>query len=121
MGLDVHVASLVSLATDPQVLVGAAPDSGIARSEDLGKSWRYANQGLGIPRATAVFAFPFMNRIYASTPAGLYFSDNQGKSWSFANLRVILRESPNTFEVGGADYLLAYWMGRYYGFIEPDE
>ena len=63
--------------------------------------------GWRIPRATSVFVTS--HGIFAGGPGGVYESDDGGK-WSE---RTFWRLQ----ETGGADFLHAYWMGRYYRFV----
>ena len=67
--------------------------------------------GWRIPRAHSVFSMP--RGIIASGPGGCYES-RDARSWTELKL---WRED----ETGSADFLHAYWMGRYYGFIGKDE
>jgi len=104
----------------PNTLYAARKD-GVWVTYDGGDHWTRATDGLDIPSANAVFTSPLEPLVWVSTPAGLYASAMPELGWRFANLRVIERHSPNRFEVGGVDYLMAYWMGRYYGFISEEE
>ena len=36
-------------------------------------------------------------------------------------LRLVARGGPGKFETGSADYLLAYWMGRHFGYLDADD
>ena len=67
------------------------------------KGWR-------IPRASSFFVT--QHGIIASGPGGCYQSSD-GKDWTELKL---WRES----ETGAADFLHAYWMGRYYGFVKSE-
>ena len=67
--------------------------------------------GWRIPRAASVFVTP--HGILASGPGGCYQSAD-GENWAELKL---WREN----ETGAADFLHAYWMGRYYGFIRSNE
>ncbi|MGE3313843.1 MAG: exo-alpha-sialidase [Planctomycetaceae bacterium] len=82
----------------------------LVRSVDGGKTSAPAMEGWSIPRATSVLQTPW--GIIASGPGGAYRSDD-GHQWEEISL---WREQ----ETGPADYLHAYWMGRYYGFIAAD-
>jgi len=64
------------------------------------KGWR-------IPRADSFFVIS--DGLIASGPGGCYQSKD-GENWRELKL---WREN----ETGAADFLHAYWMGRYYGFI----
>jgi hypothetical protein len=66
-----------------------------------------AMKGWRIPRASAVFATP--RGVVASGPGGAYLTPD-GENWQELKL---WREE----ETGAADFLHAYWMGRYYGWI----
>jgi hypothetical protein len=80
-------------------------------SRDGGKTAAPCMDGWRIPRAYSVFATGW--GIVASGCGGAYRSAD-GKSWTELHL---WREE----ETGGADFLHAYWMGRYYGFIGDRE
>jgi len=67
------------------------------------KGWR-------IPRAKSVLRTP--RGVVASGPGGAYESSD-GENWS--ELKLWPEE-----ETGAADFLHAYWMGRYYGFVPAD-
>ena len=67
--------------------------------------------GWRIPRAQSVLRTP--RGVVASGPGGAYSSPD-GETWTELKL---WRED----ETGAADFLHAYWMGRYYGFIKPPE
>ena len=55
--------------------------------------------------------------VYVGTPAGLYVSHDHGKTWQGTTL-VPEYEGAEREEIGGAGYLISYWMGRYHGFID---
>jgi hypothetical protein len=80
-------------------------------SRDGGKTSVKSMEGWRIPRAQSFFATGW--GIVASGPGGAYRSAD-GKAWTELHL---WREE----ETGGADFLHAYWMGRYYGFIGARE
>ena len=82
----------------------------LQRSTNGGASAEPVMQGWRIPRAQAVFKTPW--GIAASGPGGTYRSAD-GEMWTELK---IWRED----ETGAADFLHAYWMGRYYGFVPPD-
>ncbi len=82
-------------------------DSRLLVSPDGGKTSIPGMEGWRIPVASSFFATGW--GIIASGPGGCYQSAD-GKSWKELHL---WREE----ETGGADFLHAYWMGRYYGFI----
>ena len=79
-----------------------------------------ANNGLEIPRAHTIFAPPNSQKIYVGTPAGLFESSDSGGHWKNSNL-VLIFQSNTRREVGSADYLDAYWRGRYFGFIADEQ
>ena len=80
-------------------------------NRDGGQTSAPSMKGWRIARATSVFVTP--RGILASGPAGCYRSAD-GESW------VELKPWPEN-ETGGADFLHAYWMGRFYGFIKSAE
>jgi hypothetical protein len=77
---------------------------------DGAKTVSTAMDGWRIPRANFVQRTP--RGVVASGPGGAYRTAD-GKTWEPLSL---WREQ----ETGAADYLHAYWMGRYYGFVPPD-
>jgi len=66
--------------------------------------------GWRIPIAKSVLSTPW--GVIASGPGGTYRTDD-GNTWTELKL---WKES----ETGAADFLHAYWMGRYYGFVPAD-
>jgi hypothetical protein len=82
----------------------------LMRSRDGGKTAESAMQGWRIPLAKSVFHTPW--GIIASGPGGAYLSAD-AQSWRELKL---WREE----ETGAADYLHAYWMGRYCNFVPAD-
>jgi hypothetical protein len=74
---------------------------------DGGKASQPAMNGWRIPRVKSLFQTPW--GIIASGPGGAYRSAD-GQTWEELKL---WRE----METGPADFLHAYWMGRYYGFL----
>jgi hypothetical protein len=85
-------------------------DSVLERSTDGGKTNAPAMKDWRIPLARSVFRTPW--GVIASGPGGVYRSDDAA-SWKEMTF---WRED----ETGAADYLHAYWMGRYYGFVPAD-
>lgn len=85
--------------------------SELVRSADGGKTTTLAMSGWRIPRCTSVFVTP--KGVIASGPGGCYQSTD-GEHWTELKLWT-------EYEVGAADFLHAYWMGRYYGFIAAKE
>jgi len=82
----------------------------LERTSDGGQSTQSAMQGWRVPLTRSVFRAPF--GAVASGPGGLYRTSD-GEHWDEIKL---WRED----ETGAADFLHAYWMGRYYGFVLPD-
>jgi hypothetical protein len=80
----------------------------LVRSIDGSKTSQPAMNGWRIPRANSLFQTPW--GIIASGPGGAYRSSD-GQTWEELKL---WRE----METGPADFLHAYWMGRYYGFLQ---
>jgi photosystem II stability/assembly factor-like uncharacterized protein len=116
--------AVLSLAVDyhqPNTVYAVLGSQDILKSEDGGKSWKSANtDGLEIPRVSALFSYEHTPAIYAGTLGGLYQSTDSGKQWFNANLMPRGGKTA-TKEIGGGDYLLAYWMGRYYRFIGTED
>jgi hypothetical protein len=98
------------LSVTNTVSVRINKESGLERSTDGGKTSAPAMKGWRIPLVRSVFRTPW--GVIASGPGGVYRSDD-ADSWSEMTF---WREN----ETGAADYLHAYWMGRYYGFIPAD-
>jgi hypothetical protein len=82
----------------------------LERSVDGGKTTQPAMNGWRIARAKSVLRTP--RGVVASGPGGAYQSAD-GQTWSELTLW------PEQ-ETGAADFLHAYWMGRYYGFVPAD-
>jgi hypothetical protein len=123
-------AKVKRLAASPTrtFVLWAETDKGIVVTRDGGMSWRQAAADdkplfeprdpkpslptsidtWRIPVATWVFATP--HGIFAGGPGGAY-STSDGSHWTEAKLW------PEE-ESGPADFLHAYWMGRYYGFYK---
>lgn len=83
----------------------------LERSTDNGQTSQPCMNGWRIARANSVFSTPW--GIIAGGPGGCYRSSD-GLAWTELKL---WRED----ETGAADFLHAYWMGRYYGFINANE
>ncbi len=98
----------------------AATSMGVMRSQDGGENWFQWNTGLNIPIARSVFAPRGCSRLYVGTPGGLYHAAQGGEAWTNSNLMLIFRSNIRR-EIGSADYLDAYWMARYHGFITEEE
>ncbi len=86
-------------------------DGRLLRSADGGQTGSVCMKGWRIPRADSIFVTPW--GIIAGGPGGAWRS-RDGETWSELPLWKEL-------ETGGADFLHAYWMGRYYGFIARNE
>ncbi len=82
-------------------------DGKLQLSNDNGTTSITAMDGWRIPIAHTVFVTPW--GILAGGPGGTYLSDD-GKVWKELPLWA-------EQETGAADFLHAYWMGRYYGFL----
>lgn len=110
------------LNVDPQDpnIIYAACDHGILKLTNSGTVWKIASEGLEISRAYNIFTFAFSGKIYAGTPSGLFESKNSGEHWRNSNL-VLIFQSNSRREVGSADYLDAYWRGRYFNFITQEQ
>jgi hypothetical protein len=78
------------------------------READRGATSKPVHEKMRIPRGYTAFAHA--GKLWASTPGGLYETADGGRSWREIHLWP-------EHETGSADYLHAYWMGRYYGFI----
>lgn len=107
-------------------VVFAETDRGVFVSRDGGMSWRTASgqtpqfapadgdipkhlAGWRIPVAT--WKFITARGVVAGGPGGAYISPD-GEHWTELPLW-------SELETGAADYLHAYWMGRYYHFVPP--
>ncbi|MFQ6096322.1 MAG: WD40/YVTN/BNR-like repeat-containing protein, partial [Armatimonadota bacterium] len=101
---------------DPSTLY-VGTKKGLLRSEDGGASWMLSAQGLDIPFVTHVMAPAASGSIFVGTYAGLYRSDDGGRTFRDGNLRLQFEKNTRR-EIGGAAYIDAYWLGRYYGFID---
>jgi len=95
-------------------------ETGVAVTEDAGKTWRVSREGLDIPRVHALWTPRHSNLVMVGTPAGMYVSNDRGKSWTDTPL-ILQEEGAIRAEIGGIGYLTAYWMGRYHGFISEEE
>lgn len=105
--------------TNPDVWYGLM-ETGIAVTEDAGNTWCVSQEGLDIPRVSAIWTPRHCNLVMVGTPAGMYVSNNQGKSWTDTPL-ILQEKGAVRAEIGGIGYLTAYWMGRYHGFISEEE
>lgn len=82
-------------------------DSHLLSSADVGRTSSPTMDGWRIPVARSFLATPW--GIIAGGPGGAYVSPD-ARQWTELPLWA-------EQETGGADFLHAYWMGRYYGFI----
>jgi hypothetical protein len=96
----------LTLASGATLRINALDE--LVRSTDGGSTSQLAMNGWRIPRAKSLFQTPW--GIIASGPGGAYRSAD-GQAWEELKL---WRE----METGPADFLHAYWMGRYYGFLQ---
>ena len=113
-----QLSGLAVMPGDAKELL-AATAKGVMLSKDGGENWVPSNEGLGIPIARSIFA-PVGSTVYAGTPGGLYRSADRGRTWQDANLVLIFRSNIRR-EVGAADFLDAYWMGRFHNFITEEQ
>ena len=93
--------------------------SGVAITEDAGKTWRASSVGLDIPVVNSLSAPRASTDLYVGTPAGLYISRDRGETWEDTSL-ILQFSGTQREEISGAGYLTAYWMGRYHNFITAD-
>jgi hypothetical protein len=99
------------IAAEEKLPAFREPEFGEWRIDDQKRLLRRnapAMEGWRIPLATSVFVTP--GGVVAAGPGGAYTSQD-GKTWKE------LRLWPE-YETGAADFLHAYWMGRYYRYIE---
>jgi photosystem II stability/assembly factor-like uncharacterized protein len=128
---DEELRRLVNMATtDPITDLRVdrnAPDvwygltkTGIAVTEDAGKTWRVNNEGLDIVSVEALWTPRHAKLTVVGTPAGMYVSNDRGRNWTDTSL-ILQFEGAMRYEIGGIGYLTAYWMGRYHGFISEQQ
>ena len=118
LGVRAEINGAVMDPADPRILY-AAGTRGVMKSTDSGKTWSQYTDGLRIPQVEHVFKPRYSPWIFAATRGGLQVSKDAGVTWEDANLW--LQFSYNTRrELGGADFIDAYWRGRYYGFIDEN-
>ena len=92
-------------------------ESGVAITEDAGRTWRKSSQELDFPRVHTLWTPRSSDEVYVGTPAGLYVSRDGGETWQDTTL-ILQAEGAKRQEIGGIGYLAAYWMGRYHNFID---
>jgi photosystem II stability/assembly factor-like uncharacterized protein len=85
-------------------------------SRDRGETWAASSNGLAIPAVRAITTCPVTGTVFAGTPGGLCQSTDRAVSWTPGNL-VPIFHGVDLVETGPADYLVAYWMARYHGFL----
>jgi len=121
---DFGVAALSTDYHRDHVVYAVTASQAVLESHDRGHSWTEVRlDGIDIPRVTSLFTFKNTPTIYAATLGGLYQTtpaSSGSLSWVSDNLTPRGGKTAMK-EIGGGDYLLAYWMGRYYGFIEANE
>jgi hypothetical protein len=88
-----------------------AEDGQFEVSRDQGQTHAPSMNGWRIPRAVSFFATP--RGLITSGPGGCY-QTLDGEKWTEVKL---WREN----ETGAADFVHAYWMGRYYGYFQSKD
>lgn len=96
----VEVALGISVRVDESSALVCSTDGGKTSTPSM-KGWR-------IPLARSVLKTSW--GVVASGPGGAYLT-NDGETWTEMKLW------PESV-TGAADFLHAYWMGRYYGFVQ---
>ncbi|MGQ9542069.1 MAG: hypothetical protein ACUVTY_13400 [Armatimonadota bacterium] len=119
---DIIPATLRSLWLDEvrDGVLWALTDQGVMRLDPEQKRWQVVHDGLDIPVVYAVFVPYGSGRVFCSTPAGLYVLEPDANCWRSANLILIFEDNTQR-EVGSADFLEAYWRGRYLGFLHEKD
>lgn len=102
------VGQWLKLSDSLQLRVNSAGQ--LERTADSGQTVELAMEGWRIPIAQSLFLV--QGAAIASGPGGAYRTTD-GHHWEELKL---WRED----ETGAADFLHAYWMGRYYGFVPAD-
>jgi len=83
---DIGFVSIQSLALGEGELVYAGSfGAGIFRSEDGGKTWRTANEGLSDPFVYVMAVAPDQSVFAGTLRGGIFRSRNQGKTWTSVN------------------------------------
>ncbi len=122
-GLAGAKVQLLAASKERTFVIYAQTDRGVFVSRDGGLSWRASddkpifestsdhvpNQLVGWRIPVATWAINTSRGLMAGGPGGAYVSKD-GEHWAEMKL---WRED----ETGAADYLHAYWMGRYYNFV----
>jgi photosystem II stability/assembly factor-like uncharacterized protein len=79
------VAAVGVHLNDPRKILAFADRLGFVLSQDTGKSWKSANDGLNLQSKEIVFAFSFdrdnINQVFAATGERIFRSTDGGKSW----------------------------------------
>jgi hypothetical protein len=81
------------LAREGVLLVGSR--SGVFRSDDLGETWRDANQGLNLPHVRWMAFHPQVSDLefVGTEPAGIFYSQDGGEGWHTCPEVIELREA----------------------------
>ncbi len=109
------VAPVVN-SKNPQVIFTGGM-RGVLKSTDGGQTWQEKKSGLDIPVARSVIAPRGTDWIFAGTPAGLFVSKDMGETWQDANLCPQFEKNTRR-ELGGGEFIDAYWRALYYGLID---
>lgn len=107
------------LMEDSQGTVYLAGVPGLWASRDQGRTWEDATQGLDIPVVRSLISCSVTGTLYAGTPAGLYGQAASAPTWTETSL-VPQFEGCLRRECGPEDFLYAYWIGKYHGFITEE-
>ena len=84
---DLGFVSIQSLALDGSEIVYAGSfGAGVFRSEDGGKSWSTANEGLTDPFVYVMAVAPDQSVFAGTLRGGIFRSRNQGKTWTSVNV-----------------------------------
>jgi photosystem II stability/assembly factor-like uncharacterized protein len=86
--LETNLGAVAAVGVDPansQRLFMFAEKTGLAISEDAGKTWQPRNTGIRLSRGEFVFDFAFDHKnpkhIFAATPEQVFRSTNGGERW----------------------------------------
>ncbi len=95
---DVHALDLQQSPTAPNVWIAGTQDRGVLRSEDGGRTWRFAGGGLARKSIYAVAIDPFdaQRMAAAGWDTGVFLSADGGTTWT-AHRRGL--PTPHVFEV----------------------